>query len=176
MVKLISETGDMTSELEYTELNFSPKFSTDKFTLEIPEDVEISELEESFGADSVTLEEAEEAIGQDFLVFPEGEIQLSEVNMYDFSEGLGRHEVELNYSSEEDIPMLTLSIFPAPEGMEIKEGDVKIRGNNGEYEEMIDGFIWDEDGLRYSLLITNPDFDKEDVLKLTESMKLSSEE
>lgn len=176
VVKLTSETGEMKNEIEYMELNFSPKFDADTFTLEIPENVEISGLEESFGPEPVTLEEAEEALGQTFLVFSEEEMQLSEVNMYDFSEGLGRHEVELNYTTDEDIPLVTLSVFPAEEEMDLGGNDVTIRGQEGAYEETIKGFFWDEDGLRYSLLITNPDMDKEEILKLTESMKLSSEE
>ncbi|RKQ34000.1 LolA family protein [Oceanobacillus halophilus] len=176
VVKMISETGDVRTELEYTELDFSPEFPEGTFTLEIPDDVEIENLEESFGPDTVTLEEAEEALGQAFLVLPEEEVHLSNVQMYDFSSELERYEVELTYSSEEDIPMFTLSIFPTPEEMAIEGADLEIRGNPAEYEEVINGYLWDEDGLRYSLLMTNPDVEEEEILNMLENMKLSSDE
>lgn len=175
VVKVVSEVGGMKTELEYTELDFSPELSEDIFTLDMPEDVEITGLEESLGPDTVTIEEAEDALGQAFLVFPEEEVVLTEVAMYDFSNELDRYEVELNYHSKDDIPMFTVSIFPTPDDAEVKTGDYTVRGKDAEYEEIINGIIWDEDGLRYSLLISNPDVEIEEVIKLAETMKLSSE-
>ncbi|MFC4025260.1 outer membrane lipoprotein carrier protein LolA [Oceanobacillus longus] len=175
VVKLVSETGDTRTEFAYTELDFSPEFADETFTLDIPDDVEIANLEESFAPDAVTLEEAEEALGQPFLVFPEEEFILSSMQMYDFSAGLDRHELELMYSSKEDIPMFSLSIFPTPDDMPVEADDLEIRGNAAEYEEMINSIHWDEDGLRYMILITNPDVEQEEVVKSTENMISSSE-
>lgn len=175
IVKLISETGDTRTELEYTELDFSPKFAEDTFTLDIPDDVEIANLEESFAPDTVTVEEAEEALGQAFLVFPEEEFHLLSMQMYDFSSEMERHELELMYSSDEDIPLFSLSVFPTPDDMAIEEVDLEIRGNPAETEEVINSILWDEDGLRYSIVITNPDVEQEEVVKWTEDMVLSSE-
>lgn len=175
VVKVVSEAGGLKTELEYTELDLSPELSEETFTLDIPDNVEITNLEDSFGPDKVTIEEAEEALGQAFLVFPEDEVVLTDLGMYDFSSELERYEVELNYTSKDDIPMFTLSIFPTPDDVEVETGDYTIRGNDAEYEEIIHGLIWDEDGLRYTLLITNPDVEVEDVIELAETMQLSSE-
>ncbi|QGS68244.1 hypothetical protein CV093_05335 [Oceanobacillus sp. 143] len=73
--------------------------------------------------------------------------------------------------------MFFLSIFPTPaeEDMEIKPGEMKVRDNNAEYEEQINSIMWDEDGLRYSIIITNPDITIEEVIELTEKMVLSSD-
>ncbi len=175
VVKVVSETGDMRTEFEYTMLDFSPNFTEETFAIDIPDDVEIASLDDMFGPNPVTLDEAEEALGQAFLVFKEDDIYLSDVQMYDFSSELDRYEVELTYRSKEDIPMFSLSIFQTPEDMRIEDGNFEIRGNIAEYEEVMNGFLWDEDGLRYSLLITNPDIDQDEIVKLTEAMSLSSE-
>ncbi|WP_249870677.1 LolA family protein [Oceanobacillus saliphilus] len=175
VVKYVSVTGDNRIELEYTELDFSPNFSEGVFTIDIPEDVEIANLEDDFLPDTVTVEEAEEALGQPILLFPEEDVYLSGVQMYDFSEELNRYEVELTYNSKDDIPVLYVSVFPSPEDMEITEGEMNIRGNIAEYDAFINGIFWDEGGLRYSLLIMNPDIDPDEIVQLTEKMKFSSE-
>ncbi|MBP2079918.1 LolA family protein [Oceanobacillus polygoni] len=175
IVKVVSEVGDARTEFAYTELDFSPKFAEDTFTLDIPDDVEIANLEESFAPDTVTLEEAEEALGQAFLVFPEDEFLLSSMQMYDFSAGLDRYELELMYSSKEDIPLFSVSVFPTPDDMPVEKADLEVRGNDAEYEELINSILWDEDGLRYSIVIANPDIEQEEVVKWAENMILSSE-
>ncbi|WP_340002833.1 hypothetical protein [Oceanobacillus sp. FSL K6-0127] len=178
VVKLVSETGDIRTEFEYTELDFSPDFADDTFTLDIPEDIEITNLEEDLeelGPETVTVKEAEEALGQAFLVFPEEAYHLASMQMYDFSAGLNRHELELMYSSKENIPLFSLSVFPTPDDMPVEEADLEIRGNAAEYEEVIKSIVWDEDGLRYSIVITHPDIDEEEIVKSTERMILSSE-
>lgn len=175
VVKTISETGDTRTELEYTELDFSPKFAKDTFTLDTPDNIEITDLAKDFGPDTVTVEEAETALGQAFLMFSEETIDLASVQMYGYSSELNRSEVELMYHSKDGIPMFSLSIFPTPEGMGIEETDLEIRGNAAEYEEVTDSILWDEDGLRYSIVLANPDADIDEVAEWTENMILSSE-
>ncbi|MEI3603526.1 hypothetical protein SPD79_16610 [Oceanobacillus sp. SE10311] len=177
IVKLISETGDSRTESTYTELDFSPKFTEDVFTIDIPDDVEIETLDGDLGETSVTLEEAKEALGQDFLLFSHDNTELLSVELYDFSGGeLDRNEIVMNYGSKEGTPLASLSVFPTPEDMEIEAPNLEIRGNPAEYEEIINGYTWDEDGLRYSLLVEDPSVDEEEILNWTENMVLSSEE
>lgn len=176
IVKFTSETGDTRSELTYTELDFSPEFAEDTFTINIPEDVEIKDMKEEFAPDTVTLEAATEALGQEFLVFSKEDVELTNIVMYEPVGELNRYELDLTYNTKDGIPLFSLSIFPAPEDMPIEASDIEIRGNAAEYEEMIHAYLWDEDGLRYSLLITNPDVDQEEVLGMTERMVLSGSE
>lgn len=176
ILKMKAITGDARTEMEYTELDLSPTFEGDTFTLDIPEDVEIKNLMDSFGPDSVTKEEVEEALGQPFLMFSEDEIILSDIQMYEPSEGLDRYEVEVSYESEESIPLFIMSIFPAPEDMPIKDSEVKVRGNNADFDDTINSIMWDEEGLRYNILLSNPDVEREDILLMTEKMILSSED
>lgn len=178
VVKTISETGDDKMEVEYTKLDFSPKFDDTTFTIDIPDGVEISSMEDNFAPKSVTLEEVEETFGQPFLIIPDGEdIQLNTIEMNDLTESIGRYEADLEYTSSEDVPMFFLTIFPTPEGddMEITSDKHQIRGNNALIDEEISNIAWDEDGLRYSIIATNPDMSIEDMIALTEKMTLSTD-
>ncbi|CEI83302.1 hypothetical protein J18TS1_41640 [Oceanobacillus oncorhynchi subsp. incaldanensis] len=175
ILKTISETGDSKMESVYTELDFSPDFTEDTFTLDIPEEIEITDMEDNFSSEFISVEEAEEELGQAFYMFSEEDYHLGEIELYGSDGELQRKELNLTYISDDEIPMFNLSIFESPADMEIEESDVEIRGNVAAYEESINNYYWDEDGLRYSLLINDPDMEEE-VLELTEEMILSSEQ
>ena len=178
MVKLIFETGDSRSESMYTELDFSPKFAEDVFTIDIPDNIEIETIDSDLGETTVTLEEAQKALEQEFLLLSKDDAELLSIALYDFTGGeLDRNEIMMTFSSNnERAPLATLSVFPTPEDMEIETSDLEIRGNPAEFEEIINGYTWDEDGLRYSLLVEDPNIKEEAVLNWTENMVLSSEE
>lgn len=181
VVKTILKAGNIRTESEYVELDFSPEFDEATFTLDIPDDVEITDIADNFASESVTVEEAEEALGQAFYLFSEEdvtlqEIELQETNMSQGSEEIKRNELNLVYTSKEDVPLFSLAVFPAPEDMPLETSDLEIRGKAAEYDETINLIIWDEEDLRYSLIITNPDLEMEEITKLTEEMVLSSEE
>ncbi|GIO21473.1 hypothetical protein [Oceanobacillus sp. J11TS1] len=173
VLKTISETGDSKMESTYTELDLSPDFAEDTFTLDIPDDVEITNMEDIGSTESISAEEAEEELGKAFYMFPEEAYTLNDIEINNV-ETVDRKELNLTYISNDDIPMFFLSIFEAPEDMEIEASNVQIRGNVTQYEESINAYYWDEDGLRYVLMITNPDIEEE-ILELTEDMMLSSE-
>lgn len=174
IVKVISDAGDSKMEFIYTELDFSPDFTEDTFTLDIPDDVEITKIDGFTSTEVTSVEEAEEELGQAFYMFPEDEYHVGEMELYDLGGEFQRKEFDLTYISENDRPVFSLSIFEAPEGMEIEESDVDIRGNAAAYEESITNYYWDENGLRYSLMIQDLAIEEE-ILELTEDMVLSSE-
>ncbi|WHY79451.1 hypothetical protein QNH20_10050 [Neobacillus sp. WH10] len=70
----------------------------------------------------------------------------------------------------------SLSIFPIPKekGMEIDGEDSKIRGQYAGYMEEIRAVTWDENGMRYTIMMEQPDLTLEKMRQLTESMHLSS--
>lgn len=174
VVKTISDTGDSRMELTYTELDLSPDFTEDTFTLDIPDDVEITNLDDNAPTEVTSVEEAEEELGQAFYMFPEDEYHLGEMELYDLGGEFQRKELSVTYFSDNDRPMFEFSVFESPEGMEIEKSDVDIRGNAAAYEESITNYYWDEDGLRYSLMIYDPVIEEE-ILELTEDMVLSSQ-
>ncbi|RDW20290.1 hypothetical protein CWR48_06265 [Oceanobacillus arenosus] len=177
ILKITSETGNSRMDFEYTKLDLSPEFKENVFTIDIPDQINIESIDENLAPDTVTIEEAENALGKPFLVFSDDEVKLNNIQMYDFTKELERYELEMEYTTNDDVPMFFLSIFPAPEeeDIEIKPGEMKVRDNNAEYEEQINSIMWDEDGLRYSIIITNPDITIEEVIELTENMVWNSD-
>ena len=90
---------------------------------------------------------------------------------------LNRTEVAILYTNDDKIPTLTLSVFPTPEGqgMEIEESEWKVRGQKAEYMEEIRALSWDEEGIRYSILIDHPELSVEEIIELTETMQFETE-
>ncbi|GAA0344533.1 outer membrane lipoprotein carrier protein LolA [Oceanobacillus oncorhynchi subsp. oncorhynchi] len=174
IIKMISEAGGIRTELEYKEIDLSPVFAADTFTLNIPDDVEIKDLE-SFAPDTVTLAEAEEILKQSFYLFPEDEFILKDIEMHHIDGIITRDELNLTYYSKADIPMFSLSIFHSPEGMEIEKADVEIRGRKAAYEKVVNSITWDEEGLRYSIIMIGSEVEKNEMVEKAESMVLSSD-
>ncbi|WP_042357665.1 LolA family protein [Bacillus rubiinfantis] len=174
MVKLTSHVGDEKTEMEYKKIDFSPKFSANTFKLKLPESVKLTPMESEIGTKTGSLADAEKALGKPFLIFKD--LTVDKVEIDELKGEVNRTEITVNYM-EQNIPALTVSIFPTPEGkgMAIKKGKWTVRGQNAEYEKTINGLMWDEEGLRYSLMILNPDLKMEKVIKMAEQMKLSSE-
>ncbi|MEH7235525.1 LolA family protein [Bacillus sp. JJ1562] len=176
VVKSISVVGEMKSEFEYKLLDFSPDFKEDTFTLDIPENVTItpieSELEPNFGS----LEDAQTALDQPFLVFSGEDITVENVEIVNIQGVINRPEITVYYLNK-GVPSVLVSIFPTPEdaGTEIKPGEWQVHGQNAEYDDFINALSWDENGLRYTIIIQNPDIKIEDVLEMTKDMVLNNE-
>ncbi|MDL4843107.1 LolA family protein [Aquibacillus rhizosphaerae] len=174
IVKANSASGEIRTETEYTTIEFNPSFEEDTFTLDLPEGVEMEALDDNI-PEPGTIEEAVEALGADFLVIDEEQQQLDRIEIHEFDGELNRTEVTLYYVNEE-IPSFSVSVFPTPqgEGMELNN-DAQLRGLNAELMEEIRNISWDEQGLRYSVMIDHPDITMEEIKKILEKMKLSSE-
>ncbi|MEK4304358.1 hypothetical protein [Oceanobacillus sp. FSL K6-0251] len=71
--------------------------------------------------------------------------------------------------------MFYLSIFHSPEGMEIEKADVEIRGRKAAYEKVVNSITWDEEGLRYSIIMIGSEVEKNEMIERTESMVLNSD-
>lgn len=176
IMKSIIDSGDIRTETVYEEIDFSPKFEKDTFSLDLPEDVEIKEMEEEIKLETGTIEEAEKKLGEPFLIFAEEDIQLGKVEWDELKGIVNRTELSLNYQKD-DVHAFTYAVFKTPEdkGTELKSSDYKVRGQKTEYWKEINALTWDEEGLRYTIIIENPDLEVEEVIALTENMRLSSE-
>lgn len=176
MVKFISVVGDAKSEVEYSVLDFTPEFKEDTFTLDLPENVEITPIDSEFGSTYGSLEDAEKALDQPFLIFTGDNVTVENVEIVNQQGEIARSEITVFYLNEK-IPSVLVSIFPTPEGegMEIKPGKWQVRGQNAEYDDFIDALSWDENGLRYTIMLQNPDLSMEEVIEMTKNMVLSNE-
>lgn len=175
-IKSINIVGESRIEIIYTEVDTSPKFSDDTFTLTLPDDVEIVNLEDQLDEQVGTIEEAEEKLGRPFLILNEENLQIDIIEIYEFKE-FNRPEISIFYTNNEGQPVAYLSVFPTPEGQEIdiSESDFKIRGQIAEYMSEINSYMWDEDGLRYNILLVGLEpLSTEEVLEMAERMVESS--
>ncbi|MGP7818225.1 LolA family protein [Niallia sp. 01092] len=176
VVKSITNSGESRSELEYKKLDFSPDFSEKTFKLDLPKHVKIKSIEEENKSNIGTVEEAEAALGQPFLLFNDRQAKLGQIVIDELKGEINRTEVTISYLNDQS-GSFTLSIFPTPEGEEMKIGksSTKVRGFNAEKMDEINSISWDENGLRYTIIVKNPDLSVDEVIKMTDQMKLSSE-
>ncbi|WP_142759829.1 LolA family protein [Bacillus sp. HNG] len=176
VVKSISVVEETKSEFEYKLLDFSPDFKEDTFTLDIPENVTITPIESNLEPEFGTLEDAQTELEQPFLVFSGEDMTVENVEIVNLQGIVNRPEITVYYVHE-GIPSVLVSVFPTPEdaGTEIKPGEWQVHGQNAEYDDFIDALSWDENGLRYTIIIQNPDLEMKAVLDMTENMILNNE-
>lgn len=180
VLKMISNTSDSKTEMVYTKIDFDPEIPAEIFTLDLPDDVEMKNLDDMSNESEITLEEAEENIGS-FYYFPETEeLEISTIEMIELQGELNRKEVNMDYKKD-GLPLLTLAVFDSPEDMDEEalelpgEEAVTIRDQEGSFTES-SGFrslVWQEDGKNYSIILIDPNLTLEDLKKMTEEMELA---
>lgn len=167
--------GENKIEHEYTKVDASPQFTDDTFTLTLPNDVEIQPVKD----ETVTLEEAEKALDTSFLTLNKEIAEIEKIELDELKGEINRSEVTVYYKKD-DIPLLMLSIFPTPKDDEDEVGfpeeeEITVRGLKGLAMKELNMFQWDEEGLRYSLIIEHPDMSVDEVIALLEKMEWSSD-
>jgi len=180
VLKMVSASGDVRSEMVLTEVDLNPAIPAETFVLELPEHVQIVDLEEMNRTTEVTLAEAAENIGAAFLYFPEsGGLSISRIELAELAGELKRKEVNFDYQKD-GLPSFTMTVFPSPEdsGEDIGrlpgEEAVTVRGQEGTYMEMGDfrSLVWQENGLNYSIVFVDPNLTLEQFTALADSMAL----
>ncbi|MGD6896320.1 LolA family protein [Bacillus infantis] len=168
-IKSVSNSGDNRSEVIYESVDFSPDFAADEFKANLPEDVEIVSIDSSMEATEGTAEQAAEKLGRPILILEES---LERIEWTELGGELARTEVTAYYSKD-DIPSYSISTFPVPEGEDMALGgeEVTVRNTAGSFEKELRMISWDEEGLRYVLMIEHPDLSKEEVIKELEDME-----
>ncbi|MBP2258447.1 LolA family protein [Virgibacillus alimentarius] len=177
VLKIVSSTGNQKTEIVYNNIDFDTSIPDEKFTLDLPDDVDIVNSDDLLKTEEVTLEEAKEGIGKPFLYFPEEDgVAISAIEMDELKGKLNRTEINIDYKKE-DAPFLTLSVFESPEDTDEDlllpdEEKVTIRNQDGTYTDSNDfrALFWQEDGLNYSLVIIDPSLTLEELQALTETM------
>lgn len=176
VLKITSESGDQLIDMMYETVDFNVDIDDTMFSLDLPENVELIDLDDIHDVDEVSLTEAADALGQPFLYIPEDDsLEISTLEKSDLQGIVNRIEIDIDYKKD-DLPYVTLSIFETPDDVDDMtmpdETETTIRGQDATYIDM-KGFrsvFWDEDGLRYSLSTIDPNLSIEDILELTETM------
>ncbi|PWA12185.1 outer membrane lipoprotein carrier protein LolA [Pueribacillus theae] len=178
VLKTKSTTGDVDSEVTYTSVDFDPNIPPDVFTLDLPDDVQIQNLDDLSEISEGSLEDAVNKVGSDFLYFPEKDgLSISKVEIEEFKGEISRNEVNIDYEKDDRL-YLEMTVFEAPEetgeDSQIFPGDeeINVRGNKGTYAELSDFRLlnWQEDGITYSVQLIDPNLTIEKLIELTEKM------
>lgn len=181
VLKMISSSGDNYSEIIYTEIDFDKEIPNDIFVVDLPEDVEIQNLDELNETTEVTMEEAVEQVGQPLLYFTEKEDRdILRIETDELKGELARVEVNIEYEKD-GLPLLTLAVFKTPadldEDMPGLPGEeiVEIRETEGTTLDMgsFRTLFWEEDGLSYSLILNDPNLTFDEVIDWTTEMEIA---
>lgn len=178
VLKIKSTTGDMDSEVTYTTIDFDARIPSDVFELDLPEDVQVQNLDDLSERSEGSLEDAADKVGSSFLYFPEkDELSIAKIEIEKFKGENNRNEVTIYYEKG-GLPYLEMSVFEAQEEIEddsqIFPGDkeVNVRGKKAMYAELSDFRLlnWQEDGVEYSIQLIDPDLTIDELIALTVKM------
>lgn len=180
VLKMISTSGDSQSESIYTKLDFDMDISDEMFSLDLPDDVEMINLNDFNDTSEVSLEEATSRLGKSFLYFTENDqLKIASIEKSELTGEINRVEIDMNYTKNE-LPLLTLSLFETSEDigdLDLVQGEepVTIRGQEGSYMEIGDTrtLFWQEDGMSYSIIIIDPNLTMDELKQMVEDMELT---
>ena len=181
VLKIVGKGGDTESETIYTKLDFKPEFSNDLFSIDLPEDVELENLDDLPDPTEISLDEVAENIGNPFFYFPEVDgVEITTIELDELRGEIERNEVSINYTKE-DAQLFELSVFESPEeldddsGLEMPgETTIDVRGQEGMKLDAGDFRLlsWQEEGISYSVILYDPDLTFEELLEMTDKMEL----
>ncbi|MEK3934435.1 outer membrane lipoprotein carrier protein LolA [Sporosarcina sp. FSL W7-1349] len=174
VLKSISESNELTMTQEYTKIDFAPELTDDLFVLKIPEGAAVEVIDEaSMAPKEVTVEEVQEALGSYYQVPETEELKLSAITVDGLEE---RPEFSFDYTKN-DIPAFSVTVFKEmPNVVSFggipNEEEITIRGKKGTKTESGNFRLlnWVEDGLRYSVILQNPELSFEEVEKYLNQM------
>ncbi|TGB01407.1 LolA family protein [Halobacillus salinus] len=174
IVKSVTESKDMKVNYSVSELEINPEFDASTFEIELPEDVEVKPFEEMNPSTEVTLEEAASDYGKPLLTVKNDSYNVERIESF-YMQSFDRTEVSQEFHKDGFL-QFTLSSFESPdESLSMglgEEEELEVRGTDAVYsEDVITNLVWDENGLRYSLLVQNPEISKEQLLKIVENLQ-----
>lgn len=173
ILKTVSKSGDSQVSIEYKKIDFDPTLKDSLFKLELPKDVEITDISAMTKEQVVeSLDEAVEMMEKPFLYVKEEDgLTIKQMSVMSLESEVNP-ELTINYFKD-DQPYFSLSVFAIDEENIAFDGEGEnIRGFKGGKTD-IEGFRvlnWAEDGFGYSVIMTNPDLTFEQMHELLNSM------
>ncbi|MCZ2259430.1 LolA family protein [Sporosarcina sp. G11-34] len=181
ILKLISTNGNNSLEMIYTKMELDVEIPSEKFVLDLPEDVEVLDMDAIDNTTEVTLAEATDNMEKPFLYFPESnQWEIGKVELSKLEGEFNRIEINIDYVKD-DLPLFTLSAFESPEEVDDEDltnpGEelVIIREQEGAFMDLANFRIiyWKENGISYSVMPIDPNLSIEEVIEMTKEMKLT---
>lgn len=161
--------------VEYTKIDYKMEMADELFTIDLPEDVVVEVLDEGdYEPEEVTIDDVKEELGSFYKLSEESGLELMKVTVLNGLEE--RPEFSMDYEKD-GMSALSISVFkelPNVEDFGGIEEEVVIRGKKATKMEMGDfrSLDWAEEGLRYVVLIENPEIGFDDVEQYLEEMIL----
>lgn len=179
ILKMISKSANIKTELVYTSIDFSSDFKGEVFTLDVPEDAEVETLDTDFSGKEIELEEMIDILGEGVLYVPEENgITIDHISLIEMD--AQTNYVDIAYKKD-GIAFITLSIIsPATDDIEEQielfgndAEEVQVRDQNGMYinAKLLQSLVWNEDNFQYNLDMMDPSLTVDGLLDLTEAMK-----
>ena len=169
-LKSVSKSGDVAMTSEFTKFEPNAKIEDSVFVADLPEDAIIN-IEEAKLPKQITMEQAIEKLGT-FLTVPEATgYKLLGIEDMDMAK---TGEIALTYTNEDD-QQFSLSVFKPLEPLDTEEEMIEVRGVQGSLMDL-DFFKliqWDEQGLRYNVMLNDPDLTIEQILPIIEQMEFT---
>lgn len=179
IVKLVNNGLGHRIELEVTEFDTSPDIDESIFTQDIPEDVEITDLDETMmEVEIVTIEELTEDMGRSLLHVPESSgYELRQIGLYKFNDSNLHDEATQEYFKDGVKKFNVFVIKQKNDASEREllpgEEEIEIRGIKAY---VLDDFIrrisFTEDGIQYTLQIEDDSVDIEEAIEIIEEMEI----
>lgn len=179
VLKMISNSADNKVETVYTKMDLDFEVPADIFTLDLPNDIKVQNLDDMNETVEVTIEEAAESIGKPLVYFSEKEDrEIEKIEMDELQGELTRKEINIEYEKD-GLPLLTLSMFESPIDVDDdfafpEEEKIEVRGQEGTFTN-IENFrtlFWKEEGVTYSIILNDPSLTFDELLDWTNDMEL----
>lgn len=179
IVKLVNNGLGHKIELEVIELDISPDIDESIFLQDIPEDVEITDIDETIMEEEIaTMEELTEEMEGSLLYVPESlGYDLRQIRLYRFNDNDLDDEATQEYFKDD---VKKFNIFVTKQKIDASEKEllpgeeeVEIRGIKAY---LLDDFIrrisFAEDGIQYTLQIEDDSMDIEEAIEIIEDMEI----
>lgn len=178
VLKSVSSSGDTVAETEMLDVDTSPKLDESIFTLDIPEDAEVVDVNSALPEGNIiTIEEAREILGEKVLYVNSEEYQLKNIKNMEYEMEGVPDEILFQYTKDNNM-VFEISVFGKNENTTIESdpsvgmNEETIRGNEGIFmDDMIKLSVFYEDSLQYSFISHDENMTKEEILDIIENMK-----
>ncbi|MCW3490387.1 LolA family protein [Dethiobacter alkaliphilus] len=179
ILKMHTEIEEMTMTLEVTEFDLTPTIEYDLFTLNLPDDIQLIDIDDmETGLREIDIEEAMSYIDSDFLYASSEDLILNRIFLVELDREFRRIELTFEYFTEGS-PYINLSIIRDEkifedniESITPTEDALVVRGQNGSFIEL-DSFTrlnWRENGLSYAISTVKPGITVEELIGIAEEL------
>lgn len=175
-LKTVTTNSGLDLTVEYTTIDFEADMDDSLFEIDLPEDVEVEVVDNELPEKAVvTVEDVLEELGA-FYQLSDDDFELNEITVLEGFED--RSEFSFEYEKD-GMTAFSITVFKdlqevADIGAIGGEEETTVRGQEATKMEMGEfrSLDWEEDGLKYVVLIENPTIEFDDLTSYLEDMEL----